>query len=48
MNSIDDPILGSNMIPMKKTYENVLIGVTKAGGHIGYFEGFILPSKQWF
>jgi predicted alpha/beta-fold hydrolase len=48
LSALDDPIMGSEIIPFDKCYENILIGVTKAGGHIGYFEGFILPKGQWF
>jgi predicted alpha/beta-fold hydrolase len=33
----DDPIIGSTHIPIEKCTDNVLIGVTKAGGHLGYF-----------
>jgi len=44
----DDPIFGNKTIPYDKVFENILIGVTKAGGHLGYFEGTVLPHKQWF
>eukprot|EP00347_Sterkiella_histriomuscorum_P004112 403361706 len=44
----DDPVFGNKCIPIDKCHENILIGVTKAGGHLGYFEGAFLPHKQWF
>jgi len=44
----DDPIFGNKCIPIDRCHQNILIGVTKAGGHLGYFEGKILPFKQWF
>jgi predicted alpha/beta-fold hydrolase len=44
----DDPIMGKEVIPIEKCHENILIGVTKAGGHLGYFEGMLLPHRQWF
>lgn len=48
LSALDDPIMGSKVIPIDKCHENILIGVTKTGGHLGYFEGMLLPSKQWF
>jgi predicted alpha/beta-fold hydrolase len=48
LSALDDPILGNKTIPIDKCYENILLGVTKAGGHIGYFEGLIFPGRQWF
>jgi len=48
LSSNDDPILGNKCIPIDKVSENVMIGVTKAGGHVGYFHGFIAPRGQWF
>ena len=44
LSSFDDPILGNKTIPIDKCYENIFLGVTKAGGHIGFFEGFLCPS----
>ena len=47
--SADDPIIGSKAI-CRATCENnpyVLLGVTEAGGHLGYFES-VFSTKQWF
>jgi predicted alpha/beta-fold hydrolase len=44
----DDPIMGSEVIPIDKCHKHILIGVTAAGGHLGYFEGVVLPTTQWF
>eukprot|EP00349_Pseudokeronopsis_sp_Brazil_P005537 CAMPEP_0202959588 /NCGR_PEP_ID=MMETSP1396-20130829/3771_1 /ASSEMBLY_ACC=CAM_ASM_000872 /TAXON_ID= /ORGANISM="Pseudokeronopsis sp., Strain Brazil" /LENGTH=121 /DNA_ID=CAMNT_0049678237 /DNA_START=926 /DNA_END=1291 /DNA_ORIENTATION=- len=44
----DDPVMGSKCIPIDKCGHNILIGVTKAGGHVGHFEGIFLPYRQWF
>ena len=48
LSAYDDPIFPSKCIPIDKCYENILIGVTKAGGHLCFFEGNLLPHKQWF
>ncbi len=48
ISSLDDPIMGPHVIPYEKCYENILLGVTKAGGHLTFFEGLFLPSGQWF
>lgn len=44
LSSNDDPIMGNKVIPYDKCYKNILLGVTKAGGHLGYFEGTLLPA----
>jgi predicted alpha/beta-fold hydrolase len=45
----DDPIIGSDTICYEICNRNpyLLLGVTKRGGHLGYFESF-LSYKQWF
>ena len=48
LSSVDDPIMGPKVIPIDHCYDNILIGVTKAGGHCAYFEGSFLPKSQWF
>jgi predicted alpha/beta-fold hydrolase len=48
LNSLDDPLYGPHVIPIDCCYENILIAVTKTGGHICYFQGSILPTSQWF
>lgn len=45
LNAIDDPIFGSDVIPKEANHENVLIGTTEFGGHLGYFEGLLFPHK---
>lgn len=40
----DDPVMGADVIPIDKCYKYILIGVTKAGGHMGYFEGMFWPT----
>lgn len=43
----DDPVVGADSIPyeISNENENIMIGVTKAGGHLGYFEGLLIPHK---
>lgn len=48
LSALDDPIIGSKQIPLSQTNENILIGVTSAGGHLSHFEGLVFPHKQWF
>jgi predicted alpha/beta-fold hydrolase len=40
--------VGKKSIPYGHNNENILLGVTKTGGHLSYFEGALLPTKQWF
>lgn len=42
----DDPIIGKGSIDYEKCYQNpyVLLGVTKRGGHTGYFESVFTPE----
>lgn len=44
----DDQFFGKDVIPAESNYENILLGVTKTGGHVCYFEGHVLPTSQWF
>ena len=37
MSALDDPFFGPNVIPISECPENVLIGVTKTGGHVSHF-----------
>ena len=48
LNALDDPFYGPDVIPVSNSNEKVLIGVTKTGGHLCYFTGFLLPTGQWF
>ncbi len=41
----DDPIIGNKVIPIEHCNENIMIGVTKGGGHLCYFEGTLIPSS---
>ncbi len=45
LNALDDPIIGSDQIPLEHNHEHILIGVTKSGGHLSHFEGHIFPQK---
>jgi predicted alpha/beta-fold hydrolase len=36
--------MGAEVIPIDKCHKHILIGVTAAGGHLGYFEGVVLPT----
>lgn len=47
LSTLDDPFFGPYCIPMDERHENVLIGVTKYGGHVCHFQGVIIPS-QWY
>jgi len=40
----DDIMMGPYMMPTEKIKDNFLVGVTKAGGHLGYFEGLVVPT----
>ena len=48
LSALDDPIYGPNVIPFDHSNDNILLGVTSAGGHICFFQGAVLPSSQWF
>ena len=50
LNSLDDPILGEKSIAYEafENNENVILGVTKHGGHIGYHESVWTLSKTFF
>lgn len=44
VSTLDDPFFGQKVIPFDKCYDHIMIGVTRTGGHICYFEGSIVPS----
>ncbi len=48
ISALDDPIIGNKQLPYNHTNDKILLGVTSAGGHLSYFEGLILPHRQWF
>ena len=49
MNSLDDPIIGDKAIDYEvfDKNENVVLGTTKHGGHLGYYES-ALSDEAWF
>jgi predicted alpha/beta-fold hydrolase len=47
LSSLDDQFFGSKVIPYDQVSEHILLGVTKAGSHVGYIEGTFLPTGQW-
>ena len=49
MNAIDDPIIGEKAIDYEvfDKNENVLLGTTKYGGHLGYYES-AFDNHAWF
>ena len=48
LSATDDPIFGPNVVPIGHCYDNILIGVTKTGGHCCYIEGKYIPKGLWF
>jgi predicted alpha/beta-fold hydrolase len=50
LSAVDDMFFGPNVIPVgiESCNENILIGVTKTGGHCCYFTGSVVPTGQWF
>jgi len=46
MNAMDDPLFSLDQIPVNSALENenLLMVLTKHGGHLGWCQGFILPS----
>lgn len=49
MLALDDPIIGGRTVDydLCKKNPNVLLGVTRKGGHVGYHEN-LFGGKQWF
>jgi len=48
LSSKDDQFFGPSVIPFGQKHSSILLGVTEYGGHCMYFEGSILPTRQWF
>ena len=48
LSALDDPFFGPDVIPINHCYDQILIGVTKTGGHCSYIEGKYLPTGLWF
>ena len=48
ISALDDPIMGNKVIPFDKVTKNVILGVTKTGGHVAHFEGLIIPYRLWY
>ena len=49
MFALDDPIIGETSVDYDVCKKNpfVLVGTTKKGGHVGYYESLFGP-EQWF
>ena len=49
INSLDDPIIHHSTIPfdIASKNDNIILLVTKIGGHVGFFEGLLNP-KRWY
>ena len=45
----DDPMIGEQAIPVEEAPDNpnVLLAITKYGGHLGYYENFF-TTEQYF
>ena len=49
ISALDDTFFGPGTIPIDQCGENILLGVTRYGGHITYIEGeSYMPYKQWW
>jgi len=49
ISALDDTFFGPNVIPIDQCHENILLGVTRYGGHITYIEGdSYFPIHQWW
>ena len=40
----DDQMFGPKVIPIDQVHDNILLGVTRYGGHISYLEGSLIPN----
>lgn len=49
LSALDDPVITQECIPYEefKNNENLILGVTRCGGHIGWFSGFWNP-RRWY
>lgn len=43
----DDNFFGEKCIPIDKCKNDIMIGVTKTGGHVLYFSGWLIPDAWW-
>jgi len=48
LSSLDDMFFGPQCIPIDHCHDNIMLGVTKSGGHCNYMEGSMLPNSQWW
>ena len=48
ISALDDQMFGPKVIPIGEVHDNILLGVTRRGGHISYLEGGLLPTGQWW
>lgn len=44
ISALDDQLFGPKVIPISEVHDNILLGVTRYGGHISYLEGGLLPN----
>jgi predicted alpha/beta-fold hydrolase len=44
----DDPFFGPEVIPIGHCFDQILIGITKTGGHCSHLEGRYLPTELWW
>lgn len=49
LSSINDPVVSKNCIPYDefRSNKNLILAVTKSGGHIGWFEG-VTKAERWY
>lgn len=49
LNSLDDPIITKDCIPYEEFLhnENLILAVTRTGGHVGWFTGLFRP-RRWY
>ena len=49
VNALDDPLVLSTFVPLDapRKNSNLILITTQHGGHLGWSEGWILPSSYW-
>lgn len=49
LSTLDDPVVTSDCIPYEEFHinENLILGVTRCGGHLGWFQGALKP-RRWY
>lgn len=48
LSALDDPFFGPDVIPIGHCSDQILIGITKTGGHVSHLEGRFLPAELWW